>query len=642
MASLKEKINYITNQFEAGKPAITGEPSNEFLMSVINELSADESNYAEFKDSIPAIHKAAMEELNVASNDSKHLLVSNMLRNSGISTTLKEENVTQKPIFVEFLVEKAIKEGNDVLNKDISELMAHAFDEKNKRIEISSLLAITHTCATQAKFAPNSVLGRYVSSDNFSGAEYAKFCGATLAFSKLKDSFDYDLTENQENSLAVSVEIIERFKVKSSKDPESDVHNDINKAEQKYSKSFFSNDLDVEAQLHKVRSEESLSESAGMISGYDLGSPVKENLKEQEQNKADEAKFDLMMDWEERYNNYLKKLTNVRVMTAGDKFKKRFDHHGFAPSTANLFGDSIVTCDKFGDPKITLWNISSLTGTMKLSREVRYDDPASCQQAFTIAALNARRQGWNKVFLNHPGPDQEAKVFIEQSFDAMVKIGDYSFDQIKVPRRYQHVLDYLVLQALTGSIKNDANVTDELRNAEAIHKEDPKEDAPDAPEQNAANPAAKAPATPADNSTRDSDSIQNQRDAEQDNNPDTVIPNTFEDDKLAFDIPTKDDEAAPAPELDDFETARLAEIEAAKDHDNHFDDSHLADDRFVQDDQSYSPPHDEAEFHSNNFDQSGEITYTLPDELKNDQQASIESEATPEKPTSTRKIKFKS
>lgn len=109
MVTLKEKINYITNQFSAGKPAITGEPSNEFLIGVINELSADDSNYNEFKDSIPAIHKAAMEELSESTPDVKHLLVSSMLRNSGISTTLKDENVTQNLYLLNFYLIKLTK-----------------------------------------------------------------------------------------------------------------------------------------------------------------------------------------------------------------------------------------------------------------------------------------------------------------------------------------------------------------------------------------------------------------------------------------------------------------------------------------------------------------------------------------------------
>lgn len=637
MATLKEKINYITNQFSAGKPAITGEPSTEFLIGVINELAADDSNYTEFKDSIPSIHKAAMEEISVAPQDSKHLLVSSMLKNSGISTTLKDENTTQKPIFVEFLLEKAKNEGNDELHKVVSELMDHAFDETNKRIEVSSLIAVTNKAMSEAKTDENNVLNLYVSSKNFDGDEYIKFCGALNAFDKLKDSFGYDLTENQEHLLKVTLGIIE----KTTANGTDELKQGLKDTEEKYSKFFFANDLDIEAQLHKVRSEESLAESAGMISGHDLGNPVKDILKEQADNKADQEKFDLMLTWEEKYNNYLKKLPDVRIMTSGDKFNKRFAHHGFAPSTANLFGDSIVNCDQYGDPKVTLWNISPLTGTMKLSRDMRYDDVKGCEQAFAIAALNARRQGWNTVFLNHPGPDLEAKTFIKHSFEAMVQIGDYSFDQIKVPRRYQHVLDKLIMDALTGSIKNDANVTDELRNATALRPEPIKEDTPEnqaTPTADAPVPAAKANA-PTRESNVDSDAYQYFPDdvANNSKSNDTVIPESF-DDTIDFDSP-KQDTTAPAQEVDELELARLEEARAAESNDDSFDDSHLDPERFTQDDQSYAPVNEHDDFQHYNGPES-EISYNLPEELKNDQQSSIEGETTPTKPSGTRKIKF--
>lgn len=651
MVTLKEKINYITNQFSAGKPAITGEPSNEFLIGVINELASDESNYAEFKDSIPAIHKAAMEEINVASPDSKHLLVSSMLKNSGITTTLKDENITQKPVFVEFLLDKANKEGDDSLNKDVAELMSHAFDDNNKRIEVSSLLAVTHKFITEAEVEDDSVISRYVASKNFSGDEYAKFCGATLAFNKLQDSFNYELTENQLNMMNESIIAIENFKNVSLLNPNSKINTLVNEAEEKYAKSFFSNDLDVEAQLHKVRSEESLAESAGMISGYDIGSPIKDNINEQNKIKSDQEKYDLMMYWADKYNKYINDLPEVRIMTSGDKFKKRFEHHGFAPSTANIFGDSIVSCDRFGDPTVTLWNISPLTGSMKLSREVRYDDAAVSEKAFAIAALNARRQGWDKVFLNHPGPDAEAKLFIENSFKAMITLADYSFEQINVPRRYQHVLDKLIQESLTGAIKNDAKVSDELRNAAAVNPEPPKKDieTPDEPAQDSAKQDINAPKAdsstpdhaPTDDVTSD-ESIKDDLDSRVDNNPDTVIPNAFDDDKLSFDIP-KEGDTAPVPELDDFEEARLAEIEASNGDDNHFDDLHLDNNPHVKEDQTYIPVNETDEkFDNHNFDQTSEIDYTLPDELRNDLEASIkgQDESTPTKPNGHRKIKF--
>lgn len=644
MATLKEKINYIANNFVAGKPAFTGEPSNEFLMGVISELAADESNYTEFKDSIPAIHKAAMEELAASSNDSKHLLVSSMLKNSGITTSLKEESITQKPVFVEFLLNKANsfedeKEGNNVLNNHIAELMNHAFDEKNKRIEVSSLIAIANKCVTEAQIDEKSVINRYMSSDQFTGEEYAKYCGALLAFNKLKDSFDYDLTENQAVNLAVTVKLIEKVQQESSLDPTSNVNRLLADAEEKYKKSFFSNDLDIEAQLHKVISENNLAESGGMISGYDLGTPVKNVKKEKAENEEDAEKIALMLTWEERYNKYLNDIhetkTHMRVMTAGDKFQKRFAHHGFAPSTAGLFGDSIVTCDKFGDPQSTIWNISPLTGSMKLSRDVRYDNPAVTSQAFTLAALNARRQGWSSVFLNHPGPDQQAKQFIEESFKAMVDIGDYSFDAIKVPRRYQHVLDHLILQSVRGTIKNNDTVSEELRNAKAIHPEPPQKEEVTDPEST----------TPVSDKPKQDQSVNEPEQTVRNSNPDTVIPDAF-DDKIDFDTPIQE-QRADEP-LDDFEAARREEQN--HDFDSGLDDSHLAPERYeqdkgveepMQDGQRYEEIPDEA-YNNQHFD-NGEIEIDIPEELKKDQKASIEdqNDVTPPKSGNGKRINFR-
>ena len=644
MATLKEKINYITNQFTAGKPALTGEPSNEFLIGVISELAADESNYTEFKDSIPAIHKAAMEELEASTNDSKHVLVASLLKNSGITSTLKDENVTQKPIFVEYLLNKGNVEGNDALNKEVTALMNHAFDDKNNRIEVSSLIAVANMCVTEAQVDENSVLNRYMSSKGFSGEDYSKFCGALLAFDKLKESFDYDLTENQSTMLATTLSDLENFRKEALSDPTSKLEALLTAAEKKYSKAFFSNDLDIEAQLHKVRAEENLSASAGMISGYDLGTPVKDTAKENAALKADEEKFNLMMTWEEKYNNYLNSLNDIRVMTAGDKFQKRFALHGFAPSTSNLFGDSVVKCDKFGQPDRTLWNISPFSGTMKLSVDLRYDDASSCEKAFTIAALNARRQGWDSVYLNHPGPKADAQAFITQSFKAMVHTGGYSFEAINVPRRYQYIIDQLIREEMTASIKNNANVSDELRNSEALRPEDPSKE-----EVEQAAPAKNAPETPTNTSTQDSDSISNTLDNPREPvaaNPDTVIPDAFDDDKLAFDIP-KDTDQAP---LDDFEAARREET--SHDFDNSFDDSHLEPERHVHDQASYEPTYDEERYESipdhhqdygnQQFDNT-DINIEIPEELKNDQKASLDDQGDGSAPKSgtTKKIVFR-
>jgi hypothetical protein len=617
MANLKEKINYITNDFTAGKPALEGETSYKFLVGVINELASDESNYAEFKNSIPAIYKAAVDEINAGTNDSKHILVSTMLKNVGITSTLKEDNITQKPVFVDFLIEKAEKEGNDALNKDISDLMNHAFDEKNNRIEISSLISIAHKCITEDSYNKNDVVSRFLASENFTGDEYIKYCGAAIALNNLKD-FDYDLTSNQTESLAIISKTLDNLKKESLSDPDSNLNKLLTEASDKYSKSFFSNDLDIEAQLHKVRAEENLNESAGLISSHDLGTPIKDILKERDQQKLDEEKNALLVSWEERYHDYLKKIGTVKIMTSGDKFKKRFAHHGFAPQTSNVFGDSIVHCDKFGDPESTVWNISPLTGTMKLSRDMRYNDPSACQQAFAIAALNARRQGWDTIFLNHPGPDQEAKLFIEHSFNAMVEIGDYSFDAISVPKRYQHVLDQLKRDALTGTLENNANVTDEVRNSKAVKAEPAKNDIDS--EQTEPEQASKK--------TMVQDNVSEEPVKATPENNATFIPDAFDQtDDSIFDMPEHKDKEpldeirAAMNEEDSFDNTEVSL------HDN-FDNS-LSDDAMpVEEMPHFAQDFDNIDYGQHNcheYSNLDEIDMKIPDELLKEQEDSMKN-----------------
>lgn len=611
MANLKEKINYITNDFTAGKPALEGETSYKFLVGVINELAADESNYAEFKNSIPAIYKAAIDEINVGTNDSKHILVSTMLKNVGITSTLKEENITQKPVFADFLIEKAEQQGNDALHQDIKELMNHAFDEKNNRIEISSLIALTYKCITQNSYDKNDVVSRFLASENSTGEDYIKYYGAIMALNKLKD-FDYDLTSNQTESLAFIANKIEGFN-------DDKISKLLAESTEKYSKFFFSNDLDIEAQLHKVRAEENLNESAGFISSHDLGTPIKDILKEKDEQKLDEERNALLVTWEERYNDYLKKLNSVKIMTSGEKFKKRFALHGFAPETSNVFGDSIVHCDKYGSPESTIWNISPLTGTMKLSRDMRYNDPSACQQAFAIAALNARRQGWDTIFLNHPGPDQEAKLFIEHSFNAMVEFGDYSFDAISVPKRYQYVLDQLKRDALTGTLENNANVTDEVRNSQPLKAEPPQENIDSDPtefEQPSKKSAIQVNAVEEDEKATPETAA-------------TYIPDAFEQtDDSIFDMPEHNqpvDEirAAMAEEQSfDNDEASLYDTFDNEKQDNSIPVEELP--HFAQDfDNIDYGQHDRGDFHE--YSNLGEIDMTIPDELLREQEDSMKN-----------------
>lgn len=437
MADLKDKIEYLENEFKAGKPALDGQDSFTFIQEIINEMSADAENYNKFKDKIDVIFNAAVSELEVAPNDASYLLNASMMKNLGITSAIKTENETKIAIFKDFV---SVKDDNEVFNI-IDNFYSKSMNQKDNRVEVSSLLALAkEITSTEKDKVPESsdLLARYFNNENFTREAVVNVVGATFAFSHQNDMSDFNLTQHQKDELTEIVKIFNRYK-----SDEKEFANVVEKSESVFSKYFFSNDLDTEEKIHKLKEEESLEMSAGMISGRDLGEPIK-NVLEENKKKARQETIDVeLIEWEKEYQNYLKLLANIQVMSATEKFAKRFASHGFAPKTSNLFGDSIVLKDEYGDPVKTLWNISSLTGTMKLSRDVNYSDPNVCQQAFAIAALNARRNGWKTVYLNHPGPDAEAKQFLKESVRAMVEIGKYDFDEIHVPQKYAHVLDAL-------------------------------------------------------------------------------------------------------------------------------------------------------------------------------------------------------
>ncbi len=437
MADLKNKIEYLENGFVAGKPALEGQDSLSFIQEIINEVAADGDNYTKYKDKIGVILNASLKELDATSNDAKYILNSSIMKNLGITSTIKEENKTNIAIFEDYMAEKTDDEVFNLLDQ----LYSKSIDSENKRVEVSSLLALAREVSLgddSKNIDPSDLLKRYFQNDNFTREGMLNVMAAAITFSNQSENFDYDLTQNQKDELK---DITECFnKHKSSNKNLSDALDEI---EGKFKKFFFSNDLDIEGQIHKLREEESLENSAGLISGRDIGDSVKQAV-EQKRKIQDDTELEVkIIEWEKEYQNYLKSLGNIHIMSASEKFAKRFASHGFAPKTSSLFGDSIVMNDEYNDPKRTLWNVSSLTGTMKLSRDVNYHDADTCQKTFAIAALNARRNGWDTVYLNHPGPDDEAKLFIKESVTAMVEVGKYNFDEIHVPQKYKHVLAVL-------------------------------------------------------------------------------------------------------------------------------------------------------------------------------------------------------
>jgi len=449
MSVLKDKIDYLKNGFVNGKPTKENQDSLLFLNEIIDEISSDNDNYLEFKNDIPVIYNKCIEELKVAPLETKTILLNNVLKNIGVDSSLKEEVKTKKTIFKEFIAGKE----EEAIASELDVLFNYSFDENYKRIEVDALLAFTKSALSQE--TNSDFFLNYT--NNLDKSNIKKLMAATIALNSFTKEGIYNLTENQ-NQILENIAIEIKDFLNENEDLKKELEEDV----EKYKKFMYFNSLNVESQLHEMKNEV-LDSSNGVISNH----PIEESLKETlENNKKRNKDIELDVetrDWERMYREYLHNLTSpessVKVMSSSDKFKQKFASHGFAPATASLFGDSIVMADKYGDPQKTLWNISPLTGTMRLSRDVDYSNPALREQTFAIAALNARRNNWSTVYLNHPGPDQEAKAFLESSIAAMVEIGHYNFEEISVPRKYQHILDHIKNNYAT--IENGVNNKEE-------------------------------------------------------------------------------------------------------------------------------------------------------------------------------------
>lgn len=179
-------------------------------------------------------------------------------------------------------------------------------------------------------------------------------------------------------------------------------------------------------------------------------------------------------DWDAKFQETLRAL-NSREMRTFDKLRKKVqvnDPNGGLLNTAKLLGESIVVLNELGNADRTLLNVSPLTGTMRLGRDTPVDSENGAA-ALKLAALNARRKGWDKVYLNHPGRDNEAIPFIKAAIHAMVIEGEYELDQIKVPKRFQQLIENYKLMnpKLSISSGNDIKDKEEYISASELNKE---------------------------------------------------------------------------------------------------------------------------------------------------------------------------
>lgn len=448
MSKLRENIEFLKSSKKSGQKKLDDITNSVFLGDILEELSVDEANFLDFKDEIPMIYKACMDELKDAPNDVKPLLLSTVIKHFGINNLIKEDLSMNIPVFENYLESKSPA----MIYSEVNELFDHAFDPVNKRIDLDMLLGVAKASLKNPDESKD-ILSIYVNNPNF-GDRLPKVLAAVVSFKELSEVGDYELTSNQKSLLdKISEEII-----KSRKASEK-LNEEIEESLKEYKKYYFTNEKTVESQIHGMKEEQAAENIGGTISSHSIETPVKE-VKEEIKANADIPFPIERIEWEEKYQQYLKSLGNVKVMSTYDKFEKRFAAHGFAPATSSLFGDSVISTDKYGDPTKTMWNVSPFTGTMRLGKDVNYYDQQVVAQTFSIAALNARRNGWKSVYLNHPGPDQEAKHFLENSVRAMVEVGNYEYEDIKVPSKYAHILEQLKNEDMARKVTVSAKAED--------------------------------------------------------------------------------------------------------------------------------------------------------------------------------------
>jgi hypothetical protein len=104
-------------------------------------------------------------------------------------------------------------------------------------------------------------------------------------------------------------------------------------------------------------------------------------------------------------------------------------------TNSSFFTNSIVLKDEYDHPKTVLFNVSRATGAMEFT-----GNGLGAQESYEIAALNARKNNWKTVTLQYNGDPEKGVQFIKNSILALRDTGNYSLDDIRVPKKYANVL----------------------------------------------------------------------------------------------------------------------------------------------------------------------------------------------------------
>lgn len=254
-----------------------------------------------------------------------------------------------------------------------------------------------------------------------------------IAFEKIQQQKSEFITEDQRIKMKKIEESILSLK---EKNPEFFKMN-AEKAEAILDGLEFFNSSDIErSALEYIKKEELKDVEAGVISADALNTPLKKAIKNQE-----DRDLYVDIDWEEKYAEFLEK-NNYKIARFKDKAKQSmktiapFVENGFELVGHSIFGNSLVKVDESNNVEYSLLNVSPLTKTMRFTK-VGENDPSS----YIAAALNARKNGWATLYLNHPGSKEQASRFLRQSIQAMVEVGNYDYDDIQVPRKYRYILE---------------------------------------------------------------------------------------------------------------------------------------------------------------------------------------------------------
>lgn len=162
-----------------------------------------------------------------------------------------------------------------------------------------------------------------------------------------------------------------------------------------------------------------------------------------------ENSIKMIAEWEKKFEEKLLEHDAANYNTFDKIKRKKFGLFGDIDySNSSYFTMSVVEKDEYGNPKSTLYNVSRLTKSMEFTGA-----GLRSEKSYELAAINARKNGWKTVTLRFNGEPEEGIQFMKKSIEALRETGNYTFDDIIVPKKYANVLEKMREQELTMSEK---------------------------------------------------------------------------------------------------------------------------------------------------------------------------------------------